>query len=86
MATKFAREHGDYDKKVYDSGEKCSEYLMENPGQDKKKFSDYPTNRVKDYSGVGGKQKLKQGINKPMDSGEGMGKQKNEGGSKTDDM
>ena len=85
MATKFARSDGEYDNKVYDSGDKCKDYLMDSPGQDTKKFSD-PARSVPDYSGVGGKQKLKQKINTPTDSGEGMGSMKAEGGSTTRDM
>lgn len=77
MATKFTRVNSDYDKKVKESD---SEYP-----QDKKKFGNYMGEKsVKPYSGVENtKQKLSQKINEPMDSGEGQGAQKNEGGSKT---
>lgn len=80
MATKFAREQGDYDTYVCDSGEAKKEYLFESPGQDKKKFSK-PNNTIK-YSAKQPSQKE----NKIMDSGEGQGSQKAEGGSKTDEM
>ena len=80
MATKFAQSSGNYDKDVCDSGESAKKYLYDSPGQDKKKFSNFPTSAVKDYSGVGGKQKLSQKATPPMDSGEGQGRQSNEGG------
>ena len=59
MATKFQREDGGYDKKVYESGEKCSGYLMENVGQDKKKFGNMG-NKVTDN------------LPKPTDKGQGV--------------
>ena len=80
MAAKMARASGDYDKKVYDSGEPCKDYLMDSPGQSKAKMSK-PASEVK-YSAKQPSQKA----NKIMDSGEGEGAQKNEGGSKTDGM
>ena len=84
MATKFARSSGDYENKVYDSGDMCKEYLHEGPGQDSKKFSK-SNERPKDYSGMQGtKQVLKQTANPVKDSGEGMAKMSNEGGSTTD--
>lgn len=88
MATKFARTAGGYEKKTYDSGTKESCELFVSPGQDKKKFGNYAGEKsVKPYSGVEHtKQKLSQKINTPMDSGEGRGRQKNEGGSETSNI
>ena len=87
MAAKVGRSSGDYDNKVYDSGEPCSDYLMDSPGQAKAKFANNTQkDSVKAYSGVEStKQKLSQKINEPMDSGEGDGAQKEEGGSTTRD-
>ena len=83
MAAKVGRSSGDYDNKVYDSGEPCKDYLMDSPGQAKGKFADnLQKDSVKAYSGVENtKQKLSQKVNEPVDSGDGAGAQKNEGGS-----
>lgn len=83
MAAKVGRSSGDYATKVYDSGEPCNDYLMDAPGQAKGKFADnLQKDSVKAYSGVENtKQKLSQKANEPMDSGEGAGAQKEEGGS-----
>lgn len=75
MAVKFTGVHGSYDKSVKESD---SEHK-----QDKKKFGGM-TNKVIENSGT--KAKYSNKVQKPVDSGEGEGSQKNEGGSKTDEM
>ena len=75
MAVKFTGVSGSYDKSVKESD---SEHK-----QDSKKFGNM-TNKVIENSGT--KVKYSNKVNKPMDSGEGQGSQKNEGGSKTDGM
>lgn len=75
LATKFTGVHGSYDKSIKESD-------SEHP-QDKKKFGGM-TNKVIENSGT--KAKYSNKVQKPVDSGEGDGSQKNEGGSKTDGM